>query len=124
MAMVIQTVEGVVTNRFLLEQSALKFGRSSVNQVQIDDLEVSGEHAQIIAETDDKGRTVYFLEDLGSTNGSFINEVKVDKQPLHHKDNLRIGWNLFTFIDDSEVDHEKTREIKKSWLPGVFYSSD
>lgn len=124
MAMVIQTVEGVVTNRFPLEQSVLKFGRSSSNQVQIDDLEVSGEHAQIIAETDDKGRTIYFLEDLGSTNGSFINEVKVDKQLLHHKDNLRIGWNLFTFIDDSEVDHEKTREIKKSWLPGVFYSKD
>lgn len=124
MAMVIQTVEGVVTNRFPLEQSALKFGRSSDNQVQIDDLEVSNEHAQVIAETDDKGQTIYFLEDLGSTNGSFINEVKVDKQPLHHKDNLRIGWNLFTFIDDSEVDHEKTREIKKSWLPGVFYSSD
>lgn len=124
MAMVIQTVEGVVTNRFPLEQSVLKFGRSSSNQVQIDDLEVSGEHAQITAETDDKGRTIYFLEDLGSTNGSFINEVKVDKQLLHHKDNLRIGWNLFTFIDDSEVDHEKTREIKKSWLPGVFYSKD
>ncbi|MDT8453245.1 MAG: FHA domain-containing protein [Gammaproteobacteria bacterium] len=124
MAMLIQTVEGVVTNRFPLEQSTLKFGRSSDNQVQIDDLEVSGEHAQIIAETDDKGQTIYFLEDLGSTNGSFINEVKVDKQLLHHKDNLRIGWNLFTFIDDSEVDHEKTREIKKSWLPGVFYSKD
>jgi pSer/pThr/pTyr-binding forkhead associated (FHA) protein len=125
MAMIIQTVEGVVANKFIIEpSSALKFGRSSNNQVQIDDLEVSTEHAQVICETNDKGKTIYFLEDLGSTNGSFINEIKIAKQQLHHKDNLRIGWNIFTFIDEAEVNLEKTREIKKSWIPGIFYSKD
>ena len=48
MAMIIQTVDGVVSNRFDIEKPALKFGRSSSNQVQIDDLAVSGEHAQIV----------------------------------------------------------------------------
>lgn len=124
MAMIIQTIEGVVTNRFPIEKSALKLGRSSSNQVQIDDLEVSTEHAQITCETSDKGKETYYLEDLGSTNGSYINEAKVEKQQLHHKDNVRIGWNIFTFIDETEVNHEKTREIKKSWIPGVFYSKD
>ena len=125
MAMIIQTLEGVVANKFQIDLSCnLKFGRSSDNQVQIDDLEVSTEHAQITCDTDDNGKPAYFLEDLGSTNGSYINESKIEKQQLHHKDNVRIGWNIFTFIDEDEVDLEKTREVKKSWIPGVFYSKD
>ena len=124
MAMIIQTVEGVVANSFTIDQSALKFGRSADNQVQINDLEVSTEHAQITRKTNDNGEVAYFLEDLGSTNGSYINEEKIEKKQLHHKDNLRIGWNIFTFIDEEEVNHEKTREVKKSWIPGLFYSKD
>ncbi len=122
MAMIIQTVDGVVTNKFDITPPALTFGRTGDNQVQIDDLAVSNTHAQIICETNDKNETTYFLVDLASTNGSFINEKKVGKQRLHHKDNLRIGWNMFTFIDENEVDLEKTCEIKKSWIPGVYYT--
>ena len=122
MAMITQTVEGVVANKFEITGTALTFGRTTDNQVQIDDLAVSNEHAQIIGETDEKGKTSYFLEDLGSTNGSFVNEVQIEKQQLHHKDSIRIGWNSFTFIDENEVDLEKTSEIKKSWIPGVYYS--
>ena len=76
MASIIQTVEGVVANKFIIE-SVLKFGRSTDNQVQIDDLEVSTNHAQIICDIDNEGTSIYFLEDLGSTNGSFINEEKI-----------------------------------------------
>ena len=123
MASIIQTVEGVVANKFDIE-SSLKFGRSSDNQVHIDDLEVSTKHAQIIYDVDNEGHPIYFLEDLHSTNGTFINEEKIQKQQLHHKDNIRIGWNIFTFIDKEEIDYEKTREVKKSWIPGIFYSKD
>lgn len=123
MASIIQTVEGVIANKFDIE-SSLKFGRSSDNQVQIDDLEVSTKHAQITCDVNNEGNPVYFLEDLRSTNGTFINEEKIQQQQLHHKDNIRIGWNLFTFINKDEIDHEKTREVKKSWIPGIFYSKD
>lgn len=122
MAMIVQTIDGVVANKFHIEGSALKFGRTSDNQIQIDDLAVSNEHAQIICELNKKGEATYFLEDLGSTNGSFVNEVKIEKQPLYHKDILRIGWNSFTFIDEGKVDIEETSEIKKSWIPGVYYT--
>jgi len=123
MAMIIQTVEGVVTNKFDISKPALTFGRTGDNQVQIDDLAVSNKHAQIVCGSDNKNKAVYFLEDLGSTNGSFVNEKKVEKkQLLHHKDSVRIGWNVFTFIDENEVDLEKTSEIKKSWIPGIYYS--
>ena len=124
MAMVIQTIDGVVTNKFEIGDTALTFGRTLDNQIQIDDLAVSNEHARVIGEAGADGEKVYFLEDLGSTNGSFINENKVKKQQLHHKDNLRIGWNIFTFIDENEVNLEKTSKIKKSWIPGIYYSKE
>jgi pSer/pThr/pTyr-binding forkhead associated (FHA) protein len=122
MAAIIQTVDGVVANKFEIEESVLKFGRTADNQVQIDNLEVSNEHAQVVREINDEGKIAYFLEDLGSTNGSFINEEKIDKQQLYHKDCIRIGLNVFTFIDEGKVDIEKTSEIKKSWIPGVYYT--
>lgn len=123
MAIIVQTVEGVVTNKFDIALSTLKFGRAVNNQVQIDDLAVSNEHAQITCKTSDKGEVAYFLEDLGSTNGSFVNETKIEKQLLQHNDSLRIGWNVFTFIDENEIDFEKTSQIKKSWIPGVYYTN-
>lgn len=122
MAMIIQTIDGVVTNKFSLGKTTLTFGRTTDNTIQIDDLAVSNEHAHVICESKSSGENTYFLEDLGSTNGSFINEKKVKKQQLHHKDNVRIGWNIFTFIDEDEVDLEKTSKIKKSWIPGIYYS--
>jgi pSer/pThr/pTyr-binding forkhead associated (FHA) protein len=122
MAVIIQTLDGVVANKFDVGESALKFGRTADNQVQIDNLEVSNEHAQVVREINDKGEAVYFLEDLGSTNGSYVNEERIDKQQLHHKDDIRIGLNVFKFIDEDKVDIEKTSEIKKSWIPGVYYT--
>ncbi len=122
MAIIIQTIDGVVTNKFEITSPALTFGRTGENHVQIDDLAVSNTHARIICEADDKSKYCYFLEDLGSTNGTFINETKVKKRQLHHKDTLRIGWNMFTFIDENEIDFEKTSEIKKSWIPGIYFT--
>jgi pSer/pThr/pTyr-binding forkhead associated (FHA) protein len=124
MAMIIQTVDGVVSNRFDICDPAFTFGRGSDNQVQIDDLAVSTEHAKITIETDTEGVQAYILEDLGSTNGSFINESKVSRQRLHHNDTIRVGWNVFIFIDENEQDPEKTSEIKKSWIPSVYYTKD
>lgn len=125
MAMIIQTVDGVVSNRFDIEKPSLKFGRSSSNQVQIDDLAVSGEHAQIVVKEGEEGQDDFFLQDLKSTNGTFLNEEFVEEdQQLHHNDNIRIGWNNFIFIDENEIDLEKTSEIKKSWIPGVYYTND
>ncbi len=125
MASIIQLVDGVVANRFEINESGLAFGRISTNQVVIDDLAVSSEHAQINILKDEQGVLKYVLQDLNSTNGSYINEQKIDQQQLlRHKDVLRIGWNNFTFINEEEVDLEKTREVKKSWIPGVYYSKE
>jgi pSer/pThr/pTyr-binding forkhead associated (FHA) protein len=92
--------------------------------VQIDDTAVSTNHAEIVIEESDEGKQVYVIRDIGSTNGTFLNEQKVERQPLRHKDIIRVGWNNFVFIDENQRDHERTDKITKSWIPGVYYKEN
>lgn len=124
MAAIVQLVDGVVANRFEISNQGLKFGRTSENQVIIDDRAVSSVHAEIRLHVDEQGNRLYLLRDLDSTNGTFINEQKIKEQLLRHKDIVRVGWNNFTFLDEEEIDLEKTTKVKKSWIPGVYYSDD
>lgn len=124
MAIIIQTVDGVIVNRFDIDTAGLSFGRAASNQVQIDDSAVSTNHAEIVIEESSEGKNAYFIRDVGSTNGTFLNEQKVERQPLHHKDVIRVGWNNFIFIDENERDFEKTDKITKSWIPGVYYKEN
>ena len=124
MAVIIQTVDGVIVNRFDIDKAGLSFGRAASNQVQIDDTAVSTKHAEIVIEENDEGRQIYVIQDIGSTNGTFLNEQKVERQPLHHKDIIRVGWNNFVFIDENQRDHEKTDKITRSWIPGVYYKEN
>lgn len=124
MAIIIQTVDGVIVNRFDIGETGLNFGRAASNHVQIDDSAVSSNHAEIVIENNDEGQAKYVINDLGSTNGTFLNEQKVERQPLHHKDIIRLGWNNFVFIDENERDFERTDKITKSWIPGVYYTEN
>jgi pSer/pThr/pTyr-binding forkhead associated (FHA) protein len=124
MAVIIQTVDGVIVNRFDIDKAGLSFGRAASNQVQIDDTAVSTNHAEIVIEESDEGRQVYVIRDIGSTNGTFLNEQKVERQPLRHKDIIRVGWNNFVFIDENQRDHERTDKITKSWIPGVYFKEN
>ena len=51
------------------------------------------------------------IEDFGSTNGTFINGSSISRQQLTNDDELRIAWNHFKFIDDEQVDFERTAVI-------------
>ncbi len=121
MAVIIQTVDGVVVNRFEIDAAGLKFGRAADNQVQIDDTAVSARHAEISIETDKAGAVNYVISDVGSTNGTFVNEQRTGRRRLRHKDLIRVGWNNFVFVDENERDFERTDQIKKSWIPGLYF---
>ena len=123
MAVIIQTVDGVIVNRFDIE-AGLTIGRADGNRVQIDDSAVSTHHAEIVVEQNRDGEQVCVIRDLGSTNGTFLNEKQIDSEPLRHKDVIRVGWNNFVFIDESARDFEKTDKITKSWIPGVYYTEN
>ncbi len=67
-------------------------GRKQDNDLCLEDLAVSARHARIV-----KIQEVFFLEDLGSTNGTFVNEQKIDRRQLQDADSIRFGAHRLIF---------------------------
>ena len=124
MAMLLLMVDGVATHKFGLDNPVTRIGRSPDNEIHVDDPLVSGQHAVIEVGGDDK-QPSFVLRDLDSTNGSFVNDEKVSgTRNLVPNDLLRFGLHQFKFIDDQKIELDKTKKIKKSWIPGVYYTKD
>lgn len=79
-----------------LDGPQLTIGRKLDNDEVIDNPAVSGHHARIIKEDD-----AFFIEDLGSTNGTFVNDVKIQKQKLKNGDRVTIGKHLLIYQDET-----------------------
>jgi pSer/pThr/pTyr-binding forkhead associated (FHA) protein len=106
-------VDGVVTREFPLDKPQLTIGRRAGNDVRIDDVAVSGQHARIVVLPNAylDGVEDIFIEDLGSTNGTRVNGQPVRRQRLSHGDMIRIGWNNFKLLDERQIGHETTAYI-------------
>lgn len=116
MAVLAQLVDDVVANRFDIDGSKLYMGRHHKNNVQIDEQAVSSRHAviSIEANTHFPEFSEFYLEDLDSTNGTFINDKRINgKVRLHNNDQIRLAWNKFKFIDDMEGELERTVHMLK-----------
>ena len=126
MAMVVQMHEGVAINKFKLDKAVLRIGRDPASDIFIDNTVVSTDHAVI--KTEDRSETgggaEFYIEDLKSTNSTFVNGEKITRHRLRHNDMIRVGWNTFKFIDEAEGDPNKTAKIRKSWIPGVYYTEE
>ena len=83
---------------FPMDKDAFTIGRKPENDIQIDNPVVSGKHARIFKE----GRKV-IVEDLESTNGTFVNKKKISKCELKHKDIVFIGKHTIVFLSDDPV---------------------
>jgi len=79
-----------------LNKDLITIGRAGDNDVVLEfDLEISGRHAKIIKED-----IKYIIEDLGSTNGTFVNGSRINSPViLKHKDKIRTGYVKFTFLN-------------------------
>lgn len=77
----------------VLVRGTTTIGRRVENDIRLDDPTVSGRHAQIVWVYD-----APYLQDLGSTNGSFVNDQRVAHQELHDGDNIRIGRQVLQFL--------------------------
>lgn len=95
----------------------LTIGRAKHNSINVNDATASGEHAVIEVEGDS-----FILRDLDSTNGVFLAGKKVEHAELKNGDVITIGTHVFEVTDSPSVDLDKTAKIKKSWIPGVFYT--
>lgn len=116
MALLLQLVDRVVTSKVDLDKSVLTIGRNTGNDLVIDDLSVSGLHAQLERDEDPyyEGHFRYFLHDMNSTNGSFLNSERITGRiELKNNDTVKIGWNEFKFIADDYDQHEETAHILK-----------
>jgi len=100
MARIIHTRGGVLANQYIIKESSVTIGRAPKNSIYINDSVISAQHAEIFIEQNEKGQNVFFLQDLKSKNGSYINKKKVECRQLRHKDRIQIGYELLTFFDE------------------------
>ncbi len=112
MAKLILSVDGQVLKEHTLSKERTLIGRKPHNDIQIDNLAVSGEHAAIITILNDS-----FIEDLGSTNGTMVNGKPVKKHFLQNNDVIEIGKHKLKYFNDapsqaSAADFEKTMIIR------------
>lgn len=95
MAKLILKYNDVVIEEIELKQGDTSIGRRTGNQIVIDNLAVSGSHATIFTVGEDS-----FIEDLNSTNGTFINNRKITKHHLKHGDTIAVGKHTLTYFNE------------------------
>jgi two-component system, cell cycle response regulator len=93
-------------SRFALQDDAIILGRGEESIIQIQDHSVSRKHARI-----ELGVDGYYVTDLGSTNGTFVNDKQVGNTRLHDGDYLRIGNCIYRFLAGGNVESEYHEEI-------------
>jgi hypothetical protein len=111
-AKLILSIDGVVTNEYPINKERMTIGRKAHNDIVIDNLAVSGEHAAIVTILNDS-----FLEDLDSTNGLEVNGVVVKKHFLQPNDVVGIGKYHLKYLNDqtsqtTSADFEKTMILR------------
>lgn len=115
MPKMIVSIDGVVIKEVQLTKDRTTLGRRPYNDIVIDNLAVSGEHAVLQL----TGNEVY-LEDLNSTNGTYVNGKAVKKQLLQNNDTVEIGKYKIKFINEAPgATFEKTMIIKPGMVPPV-----
>ena len=113
MPKMIVSIDGVVIKEVQLTKDRTSLGRRPYNDIVIDNLAVSGEHA-VLQMT---GNEVY-LEDLNSTNGTYINGKAVKKQLLQNNDTVEIGKYKIKYVNEAPgATYEKTMIMKPGMVP-------
>ncbi len=108
MPKMIVSIDGVVIKEVQLTKDRTTLGRRPYNDIVIDNLAVSGEHAVIQLSGNDVS-----LEDLNSTNGTYVNGKAVKKQMLANNDTIEIGKYKIKYVDEQqEAGFERTMIIK------------
>ena len=117
MAKLILSMDGLVLKEIPLSKERMTIGRKPQNDIQIDNLAISGEHAVVVTILNDS-----FLEDLGSTNGTFINGQPVKKHFLQNNDVIELGKYRLKYVGEAPqqqaapADFEKTMVLRPDMM--------
>ncbi len=108
MARLILSLDGQVMAEYNMAKERYTVGRLPDNDVRIDNAAVSGHHGLIINILNDS-----FLEDLNSTNGTYVNGKLIKKHALTHGDVITIGHHHLRFVD-SQVESSEQDEFERT----------
>jgi hypothetical protein len=98
MPKLILSMDGLVLKEIVLAKERTSIGRKTINDIQIDNLSISGQHAVI---THILGDT--FLEDLNSTNGTYVNGQPIKKHVLQNNDVIELGKYRIKYLVDAST---------------------
>ena len=121
MALLIQFTENGAGIKLLLEKQRTTIGRDASNDISLDDELASKEHAVIEIISSEK-EIEFLIQDLNSTNHTFVNDSPIDLYKLKDGDLIRIGMSDFRFISQDPESMDETAQLYKTWIPGVFYT--
>ena len=111
MARLVLSLDGQVLAEYNMSKERYTVGRLPDNDIRIDNAAVSGHHALVINILNDS-----FLEDLNSTNGTYVNGKLIKKHALQHGDVITVGHHALRFVD-GEAD-EPQDEFEKTMVIG------
>jgi len=117
MAKLILSMDGLVLKEITLSKERTTIGRKPHNDIQIDNLAVSGEHAVIVTILQDS-----FLEDLGSTNGTVVNGQPIKKHFLQNNDIVELGKYRLKYVNEAPAGQAKAADFEKTMVlrPGAM----
>lgn len=125
MAKLILSLDGAFIGDFPIDKERMTVGRRATNDIHIDNLAVSGEHASILTIGNDS-----FLEDLDSTNGTLVNGKAIKKHVLQNGDVIEFGKFQLKYVSElapgvansgpPAEDFEKTMIIRPSAMKSVI----
>ena len=116
MARLVLSLDNQVLAEYNMNKERYTIGRLPDNDIRIDNSAVSGHHSLIINILNDS-----FLEDLNSTNGTYVNGKLIKKHALQHGDVVTVGHHQLRFVEDDEAqdEFEKTMVIQPSSRPAA-----
>ena len=122
MAMLIQYNEDEAGIKLPIDKQQIRIGRDTSNDISIDDELVSKEHAilEVAMSTMEESKLEYYLQDLDSTNHTYVNDERISLYKLKNGDIIRIGMNNFKFVDEHDGELDETAKLHKTWIPGVY----
>ena len=102
---------GNMQKEIQLNKQTITLGRKEDNDIPIDNLAVSGHHAKVLTILNDS-----FLEDMNSTNGTYVNDTLIKKHALRHGDIIKIGKHELHYVNEaagnSSEQFEKTMILR------------
>lgn len=111
MARLILSLDGQTLAEYNMTKERYTVGRLPDNDIRIDNAAVSGHHSLIINILNDS-----FLEDLNSTNGTYVNGKLIKKHALQHDDVITVGHHQLRYVDDRAVDEPSEDEFEKTMV--------